>query len=232
MKKNLKIYAGAIVLIGALTSCGVSLQNSLPNESLVLGVSSSTKLSDLPITCQFEEYTLEDGTMAHSLPNDYEPYQVDKSDMAPSVISTVLQNDEYTVYLGDKIVNENGVAVDNSLDGFIGVNKYYVYDLNQLDSLKSKIVAKFSAITEQLTKVDDNVYSLSKDYYLYNLNGYVDTNATYYLDEDKKIYLLSDSEASNYVGISNTIYEAINDLQPIVDYVKDEYYNEKTNSRS
>lgn len=231
MKNNLKIYAGALILVGALTSCGVSLQNNLPSETLGLGISSSANLSELPITCQFEEYALEDGTIAHSLPNNYELYQIDGSDMAPNVISTVLQTDEYTVYLGDKVVNENGIYVDNSLDGFIGVNKYYMSYLNQYDSLKNKILAKSSSVTEKLVKVDDNTYSLTKDCYLYNLDGYVDMDITYYQDQDKKIYFLLDNEASNYVGISSNIYEAISELQPIADYVKDEYYNEKANSR-
>ena len=233
MKKNLKVYAGALLLVGALTSCGISLVNELPNSDL--SIDSSVSLQEEPIACQFSDYVLEDGTIAHALPVGYEPYYINDDMPMPSVLQTVLETKNYVVYLGDLTVTySDGQKIDNSLNGFVGVNEAYLSSIRQLDELYRQINMKALDITHELAKYEDNYgnsYFLPTGYFLYNLNGYIDNTLSHYMVAEGTVYQIPEDSVENFVGINSDCYEMIQDLQPLKDQVEDIYYEGKVYSR-
>lgn len=231
MKKNLTVYAGAILLTGALTSCGISLVNANSSQNLDFSIDVNGDLKDAPITCAFLDYTLEDGTLGYALPSGYEPYYVDSSFLELDYVNKVVETKEYTVYVGSR-ETLNGEIEIVPMDGYIGVNEYYLYNLNQLDSLKAGIKGKNSLYTCELTKIDISTYSLPLGYHLYNLNGYVENTSSYYEKDNQRVYLIDDNQVQDYVGITNDVYSTIVQLESIQDAIEEGYYNEKTNSRS
>lgn len=233
MTKNLKIYAGVSILAGAAFVGGIALNPDLPRnvpqerETIVAE-------ENIPVAVMPVKMELEDGHVGYAVPDGYYLYQIDKNINSPEKLNITFR-DGYVIY--SYYLNEYGSC---SLDGYICVKSEYKDSLRQLDYMKEAISLGNPEYTTKLVRLAQhdvivNPYFLSDGYTLYDLNeSYEEDAFSYVKEEDGIVYELSDDVASHLVGVTNSVYQTIQQLESLENSIEDIYEQgyEKTNSRS
>ena len=233
MNKNLKIYAGASILAGAVAVGGFVLKQDLPTSKPVESKGVVAE-ENLPLAVMPTKMDLEDGSVGYAIPEGYSFYQVNGDIVSPERLN-LLMRDGYTVYSYNPSKYE-----DCSLDGYIGVKSEYMDSLRQLNYMKEEISLGNPEYTTNLTKLDHHdvitdPYFLANDYELYDLTDmYENVAFPYVKEEDGTVYGLSDEVASNFVGVNSSTYNTLQQLEALEDSIEDIYNQEyeKTISRS
>ena len=155
MKRNLKIFAGALALSGALIAGGISYNSGMPHltnsdfnvkrekqvedeQTPYASVITSQELDNLvspltvddSLTIPLEKYYSEDGDPLYKLPVEYDLYDVDQSYVVPGIMPVVELNEDYIVFNGGgSVIYPDGSMALCSLDGCIGVKTDWRYAL-------------------------------------------------------------------------------------------------------
>lgn len=234
MNKNLKIYAGASILVGAIAVGGIALNSDLPTNEPKESIAMETAQADLGIAVIPVKMELENGDVGYVIPEGYSFYHVNEDIVGPEKLNLIVK-DGYTVYS----YNPNEY-VGCSLDGYIGVKSEYMDSLRDLDYIKSEISLRNPEYTVNLTKLDHHdvitdPYFLANGYELYDLTDMYENIAFPYVkEEDGTVYGLSDEYVSNFVGVNSSTYNTIQQLESLEAEIEDAYNQEygKTSSRS
>ena len=234
MNKNLQIYAGASILAGAVVVGGVALNSNLPKNELKENMPMETIAVNFDVAVIPVKTELEDGQIGYVIPEGFSLYQVDKNIASPEKLNITIR-DKYTVYSYSP--SEYLVC---SLDGYIGVKSEYMNSLRELDYIKTEISLGNPEYTTDLIKLDHhdviiNPYFLAEGYELYDLTDiYENIVFPYVREEEGTVYGLTDEEASFLIGVSNSAYQTIQQLDPLKEEIENIYYQgyEKTSSRS
>lgn len=245
MKKNLKIYAGALLLTSALVAGGIALNSSLPKQnpnldSSMVNSQVQDSVVDSDIVVMPEKILLDDGRDGYVLPSGYSLYYINENIPRVGMIGIEESTEDYTIYAGPSLsVLPNGEVVEVNLDGYIGIKDEYVQDLQTLASLKGEIASRNTDITKDLVKLENhdtiiNPYFLDAGYELYDVADKYNNIAFPCVYEDNgTIYGLSPEMAQDFVGIPTDLYQYIENLEALKNYAEEVYYNEnaKTVSR-
>lgn len=231
-KKQLILYAGALVLVGSIVT--TTFVTSLPTKGKKKSSKDYFNISDDKITCTMLPVKGENGDVYYALPNDYMPYLVNDEYANPGMIGIVDESDKYTVYDGSGTVTySDGSTKEHSFEGYIGVRKDYINELLYLDAIKEAIANKNDNITTDLQSVGENLYFLKSGYSLYSLDQDVDyLSVSKTTNENGTTYNISDDISSKFIGVTDSIYNDLLELESLKQNITDAYYDEQTISRN
>lgn len=228
MNRNIKYYAGVSILAGAIVANGIALNSDLPNESKEsIAIEKDFGVAIMPVKME-----LENGDIGYAVPDGYYLYQIDKSIDSPEKLNLTFR-DGYVIYRYNLDEYE-----DCSLDGYICVKNIYRDSLRELDYIKSEISLHNPGYTVNLTKlahhdVITDPYFLANGYELYDLTDMYENIAfSYVREEEGTVYGLSDEIASSFVGVSNSVYQTIQQLESLEDSIEAIYNQEYGMTRS
>ena len=139
MKKNLKVYAGALIVVGALTAGSAVLKNELPKPHYDINSNIAVALDDYQSAVLPEKIELDDGREGYVLPTGYSLYYINEIEPQAGMISVESENEDYTVYAGpNSSTLASGETIEVNLDGYVGVKDEYINYLRLLDRLENK----------------------------------------------------------------------------------------------
>ena len=139
MKKNLKVYAGALVVVGALTAGSAILKTELPKEQYNINSNIAVALDDYQSAVLPEKIELDDGREGYVLPTGYSLYYINEIEPQAGMISVESENADYKVYAGpNSSTLASGETIEVNLDGYVGVKDEYINYLRLLDRLENK----------------------------------------------------------------------------------------------
>lgn len=231
-KKQLILYAGAIVLVGSILT--TTFVTSLPTRGKKKSSKDYFNISDDKITCTMLPVKGENGEIYYALPKDYMPYLVNDEYARPGMISIVDESEKYTVYDGTGTVTySDGVIDEHSFEGCIGVKKDYINQLLYLEAIKEAIANKNDKISTDLQSVGQNLYFLRSGYSLYSLDQDIDyLSVAGTTNENGTTYNISDDISSKFIGVTDSIYNDLLELEALKQSITDAYYDEQTISRN